>query len=213
MDRGVLTSPRFLPMLIPVRRSSSTRAALTAITTASAAGMHRSACSFSNSAILGPQPRTHTEAFPSTETLAELLPQRKATAADLAMFDVLCAKAGIKPCDWWLSPEGTRAVLSRIEPQFAAVEGEESTESDVARPSQVIRASRELAFRLHIEDVSATIHESDFDAGRTGAACHAARQALGDLCARNDGELSSLRRRRRSERQTYGLAQALPQAR
>jgi hypothetical protein len=30
----------------------------------------------------------------------------------------------------------------------------------------MIRASRELAFRLHIEHVSAAVNERDFDAGR-----------------------------------------------
>jgi hypothetical protein len=63
------------------------------------------------------------------ETLAELLLQRKPTAADLATLDALCAKAGIKPGDWWLSPEGTRAVLARIEPHLPRLKDKKAREA------------------------------------------------------------------------------------
>jgi hypothetical protein len=52
------------------------------------------------------------------ELLAALYLQRQPTAEDLAEFDALCAKAGVAPGQWWLSPEGTQAVLKRMEPHM-----------------------------------------------------------------------------------------------
>jgi hypothetical protein len=52
------------------------------------------------------------------ERLAALHFQRHPTPEDLNAFDALMANAGIAPGQWWLSPEGTRAVLERMEPEI-----------------------------------------------------------------------------------------------
>ncbi|WP_283178142.1 hypothetical protein [Gemmobacter sp. 24YEA27] len=44
---------------------------------------------------------------------------RVPTEDDLKEFDALCLKAGISPVgDWWLTPEGTSNVISRIQPRL-----------------------------------------------------------------------------------------------
>ena len=64
--------------------------------------------------------------------LAELQLQRKPTPEDLAAFDALCAKAGVALGPWWLSPEGTRAVLERIEPHLPRLKDRKAREQAAA---------------------------------------------------------------------------------
>jgi hypothetical protein len=52
------------------------------------------------------------------EALVELQLQRKPTPQDMAVFDALAAQAAVALGAWWLSPEGTRAVLERMEPHI-----------------------------------------------------------------------------------------------
>jgi hypothetical protein len=66
------------------------------------------------------------------ETLAELQLQRKPTPQDLIAFDALSALAGVAPGPWWLSPEGTRAVLERIEPHLPRLKARKGREQRAA---------------------------------------------------------------------------------
>ncbi len=52
----------------------------------------------------------------SREHVAELFFERHPSSEDVAVFDELCARAGISVGDWWLSEPGTRAVLRRMQP-------------------------------------------------------------------------------------------------
>lgn len=44
---------------------------------------------------------------------------RMPTPEELAEFDALCAEAGVALGPWWLSEDGTRKVLARMEPHIA----------------------------------------------------------------------------------------------
>jgi hypothetical protein len=54
----------------------------------------------------------------SRDDVAELFFGRHPSSEDLAVFDELCARAGISVGDWWLSGPGTRAVLRRMQPHI-----------------------------------------------------------------------------------------------
>ena len=62
------------------------------------------------------------------EALAAQHLQRDPTPEDLAEFDALCAKAGVSPGEWWLSPAGTEAVLKRMEPHIARLKERKARE-------------------------------------------------------------------------------------
>jgi hypothetical protein len=68
------------------------------------------------------------------EALVELQLQRKPTPEDLAEFDILCARAGVTPGAWWLSPEGTRAVLERMEPHIKRLRERKAREAAAKNP-------------------------------------------------------------------------------
>jgi hypothetical protein len=65
----------------------------------------------------------------SRETLAALQFKREPTPEDMVTFDTLMAKAGVAPGPWWLSPEGTREILERMEPEIVRLREREARES------------------------------------------------------------------------------------
>ena len=67
--------------------------------------------------------------------------------------------------------------------------------------------------RRHVKDIAAAIDERHFDPGRPRAARHAACETFGHSSARHDRELPPPVYRGLCKRQSYGLAQALPQTR
>jgi hypothetical protein len=68
----------------------------------------------------------------SREELAEMYFGRSASAHELDEFDKLCDRAGEAPgAGRWLSPDGTKAVLDRMEPHIARLKIRKTQENNI----------------------------------------------------------------------------------